>query len=74
MLSTGETVCRLPCTLRVSALSKGTMYGREPVRDLTHWSQGAVTHYLSPCVDPCADLPYLLCYMEFWNLEAIHLA
>lgn len=50
------------------------MYGQEPVCDLTHLSQVAVTHSLSPCVDPCADLTYLPCYMEFWNLEAIHLA
>ena len=53
---------------------KDSVGGGEPVGDPTHLSQAAVTHHLSPCVDLCADLTYLLCHMEFWNLETIHLA
>ena len=43
---------------------KDSVCGGEPVGDPTHLSQAAVTHHLSPCVDLCADLTYLLIFSQ----------
>ena len=68
-----KKVCRVPCTTRVPAWTEGLCVWRA-----SGWPNslepGCVTHHLSPCVDLCADLAYLLCHMEFWNLETIYLA